>query len=246
MLSDVAALALSLFAMWMAKKPATPYRTYGYYRAEILAALLNGATLIAIAIFITVEAVRRLHAPPDVQGGWMMVIAVGGLFVNLLGLYLLGDNTSESLNMRGAWLHMLSDTLGSVGAIVAGGLIWVWQWHWVDPVTSVLISGLVLFSSWTLLKETVAVLMEGTPGHIDVDTVYQAIRALPGVHSVHDLHIWTITSGLIALSAHVRVEEQSQHALLKDVRHVLYEQFRISHSTIQIEHEEQEHETQCS
>jgi cobalt-zinc-cadmium efflux system protein len=127
MLSDVAALALSLFAMWMAKKPATPHRTYGYYRAEILAALLNGATLIAMAIFITVEAVRRLHAPPDVQGGWMMAIAVGGLLVNLLGLVLLGKDTSESLNMRGAWLHMLSDTMGSIGAIVAGGLIWVAQ-----------------------------------------------------------------------------------------------------------------------
>jgi cobalt-zinc-cadmium efflux system protein len=246
MLSDVAALALSLFAMWMAKKPATPHRTYGYYRAEILAALLNGATLIAIAIFITVEAVRRLQAPPDVQGGWMMAIAVGGLLVNLLGLVLLGKDTHESLNMRGAWLHMLSDTIGSIGAILAGGLIWVWQWHWVDPVTSVLISGLVLFSSWALLKETVAVLMEGTPGHIDVDTVHQAIRALPGVHSVHDLHIWTITSGLIALSAHVRIEEKSQHTLLKDVRQVLYEQFGIRHSTIQIEHEEQEDETKCS
>jgi len=245
MLSDVAALALSLFAMWMAKKPATPQRTYGYYRAEILAALLNGATLIAIAIFITVEAFRRLQAPLEVQGGWMMVIAVGGLLVNLLGLVLLGKETHKSLNMRGVWLHMLSDTMGSIGAIVAGGLIWVWQWHWVDPVTSVLISGLVLFSSWALLKETVAVLMEGTPRHINVDTVHQAMRALPGVHSVHDLHIWTITSGLIALSAHVRVAEQSQQVLLKDVRHVLYAQFGISHSTIQIEHEEQENDPTC-
>jgi cobalt-zinc-cadmium efflux system protein len=246
MLSDVAALALSLFAMWMAQKPATQQRTYGYYRAEILAALLNAATLIAIAIFIAVEAVHRLQAPPDVQGGWMMVIAVGGLVVNLLGLFLLGKATSESLNMRGAWLHMLSDTLGSIGAILAGALIWAWQWQWVDPVISMLISILVLFSSWALLKETVAVLMESAPGHIDVDTVHQAIRALPGVHSVHDLHIWTITSGLIALSAHVRTEEKFQQELLRDVRKVLYDQFRISHATIQIEHEEQEHETKCS
>lgn len=246
MLSDAAALALTLFAMWMAQKPATPQRTYGYYRAEILAALVNGAALIAIAIVISIEAFHRLQAPPEVQGGWMMAIAVGGLIINLLGLFLLGKNTSESLNMRGAWLHLLSDTLGSLGAILAGALIWALQWHWVDPLTSVLISGLVLFSSWALLKETVAVLMEGTPGDIDVDEVHQAIRAIPGVHSVHDLHIWTITSGLIALSAHVRAEETSQHALLKDVRHVLYEQFRISHSTIQIEQEEQEHETKCS
>jgi len=246
MLSDVAALALSLFAMWMAKKPATPQRTYGYYRAEILAALINGATLIAIALFIAVEAIRRLQAPPEVQGEWMMTIAVGGLLINLLGLCLLGKNSSESLNMRGAWLHMLSDTLGSVGAILAGALIWALQWHWVDALTSVLISGLVLFSSWALLKETVAVLMEGSPGHIDVDEVHRAIRALPGVHSVHDLHVWTITSSLIALSAHVRAEETSHEELLKDVRHVLYEQFGISHSTIQVEREEQENEPKCS
>jgi len=246
MLSDVAALALSLFAMWMAQKPATQQRTYGYYRAEILAALANAATLIAIAIFISVEAVQRLKAPPDVQGGWMMVIAVGGLLVNLLGLFLLGKDTSGSLNMRGAWLHMLSDTLGSIGAILAGALIWVFQWHWVDPVTSVLISILVLVSSWALLKETVAVLMEHAPGHIDVDKVHQAIRALPGVHSVHDLHIWTITSGLIALSAHVRTEEKSQRAILREVRKVLHDQFDISHSTIQVEQEEQENEPKCS
>lgn len=245
MLSDAAALALSLFAMWMAQKPATPQRTYGYYRAEILAALANGAALIAIAIIISVEAFRRLEAPPEVQGGWMMAIAVGGLIINLLGLRLLSKSTSESLNMRGAWLHVLSDTLGSLGAILAGALIWAFQWHWVDPLTSVLISGLVLFSSWALLKETVAVLMEGTPGHIDVDKVYQAIRAIPGVHSVHDLHIWTITSGLIALSAHVRAEERPPQALLKDVRQVLYNQFGISHSTIQIEQEEQENAPTC-
>jgi cobalt-zinc-cadmium efflux system protein len=245
MLSDVAALALSLFAMWMAQKPATQQRTYGYYRAEILAALANAATLIAIAIFISVEAVQRLQAPPDVQGGWMMVIAVGGLLVNLLGLVLLGKDSSGSLNMRGAWLHMLSDTLGSVGAILAGALISAFQWHWVDPVTSILISVLVLASSWGLLKETVAVLMESAPGHINVDAVHQAIRVLPGVHSVHDLHIWTITSGLIALSAHVRTEERLQHELLREVRKVLSEQFGISHSTIQIEHEEQENEPNC-
>jgi cobalt-zinc-cadmium efflux system protein len=232
--------------MWMAQKPATPQRTYGYYRAEILAALINGAALFAIAILIALEAFRRLEAPPEVHGVWMMAIAGGGLLINLVGLCLLGKNTAESLNMRGVWLHLLSDTLGSVGAILAGALIWAWQWHWVDPLVSVLISVLVLASSWALLKETVAVLMESAPGHIDVDEVHRAIRALPGVHSVHDLHIWTITSGLIALSAHVRAEERPHEELLKDVRHVLYDQFGISHSTIQIEREEQEHETKCS
>jgi cobalt-zinc-cadmium efflux system protein len=168
--------------VWTRKSLIFQYTIFGF-------CLEKGLLRQSLAIFITVEAVRRLQAPPDVHGGWMMVIAIGGLFINLLGLVLLGKNTSESLNIRGAWLHMLSDTLGSIGAMLAGALIGAWQWHWVDPVISVLISGLVLFSSWALLKETVAVLMEGTPGHIDVDKVHQAIRALPGVHSVNWLRV---------------------------------------------------------
>lgn len=236
MLSDAAALALSLFAIWIAQKPATPRHTYGYYRTEILAALANGATLVAISIYIFVEAFQRFDEPPEVQGALMMGIAVGGLLVNLAGLWILNAGRGESLNVRGAWLHVLTDALGSVGAIAAGGLIWAFGWNWADPVASALIGILVLYSSWALLKETVAVLMEGTPGHIDVDQVRDTIRAVPGVRAVHDLHVWTITSGMVAMSGHVVVDEdQYGAAMLRRVRALLHDRFEIDHATIQLE-----------
>ena len=181
MLSDAASLALALFAMWIAQRPPTPQHTYGYYRTEILAALANGATLVAVAIYIFIEAYGRIGEPPDVQGGLMMSIATGGLVVNLAGLWILNAGKGESLNVRGAWLHVLTDALGSVGAVTAGGLIWAFGWYWADPVASVIIGLLVLYSSWSLLKETVAVLMEGAPGHVDVDEVRSGIRSVPGV-----------------------------------------------------------------
>lgn len=236
MLSDAGALALSLFAIWLAQKPTTPRRTYGYYRTEILAALVNGGTLVAIAIYIFIEAYRRLGEPPEVQGALMMGVASGGLLINLVGLWILNGGKSESLNVRGAWLHVLTDALGSVGAILAGALVWAFGWNWADPVASVVIGILVLYSSWGLLKETVGVLMEGAPGHIDVDKVHDAIRSVQGVRSVHDLHVWTITSGLVSLSAHVVVEEgHFSQTLLGAVRERLQEQFGIDHAAIQLE-----------
>lgn len=238
MLSDAAALALSLFAIWIAQKPPTPQRTYGYYRTEILAALVNGATLVAISFYIFYEAYERIGEPPEVQGALMMGIAMGGLLINLVGLWILNAGKSESLNVHGAWLHVLTDALGSVGAIVAGALIWVFGWNWADPVASVVIGILVLFSSWSLLKETVAVLMEGTPGHIDVDEVREAMKAVPGVTSVHELHVWTITSGMVSLSAHVCVEDgQYGPETLRSIREPLHDRFGIDHMTIQLEHE---------
>src|SRR5690606_2854927 len=142
-------------------------------------------------------------APPEVEGGWMMVVAAGGLGINLAGLWILSAGRSDSLNVRGAWLHVLTDTLGSVGALGAGALILLYGWTWADPVASLVIGVLVLYSSWNLLRETVAVLMEGAPGHIDVDEVREALHRVPGVTSAHDLHVWTITSGMVSLSAHV-------------------------------------------
>ncbi len=238
MLSDAAALALSLFAIWIAQKPPTATHTFGYYRTEILAALLNGAALVAISIFIFVEAFRRIGQPPEVQGGLMMSIAIGGLIINLIGLWILHSGRSDSLNVRGAWLHVLSDALGSVGAIVAGALIWMFGWHWADPLASAAIGVLILFSSWALLRETVSVLMEGAPGHIDVDEVRNAIRGLPGVDAVHDLHVWTITSGMVALSGHVVVSEEAfGQVMLGRVRTLLQDRFGIDHTTIQLEQE---------
>ena len=238
MLSDAAALALALFALWIATRPATSTRTYGYYRTEILAALANGATLVAIAIYIFVEAYHRLGEPPEVQGGLMMGVALGGLGVNLIGLWILHGGRDESLNMRGAWLHLIADAMGSVGALIAGALIWMWGLNWADPVASVLIGLLVLASSWSLLKESVAVLMEGAPAHIDVDEVRNAIRSVDGVEAVHDLHVWTITSGMVALSAHVVTGPNPPQALLGAVRKAVHDQFGIDHTTIQIEPED--------
>ena len=238
MLSDVAALALSLFAIWIAQRPPSPRRTYGYYRAEILAALVNGATLVAISIYIFVEAYHRVRQPPKVQGLAMMGIAIGGLAVNLLGLWVLGGGKESSLNVRGAWLHVLTDALGSVGAIVASVLIWAFGWNWADPVTSALIGLLVIVSSWRLLAESVSVLMESAPRRIDVDEVRDAMAGVVGVKAVHDLHVWTIASGMESLSAHVVTDRLDQNGhLLRQLRTTLHDRFGIDHVTIQVEPE---------
>ncbi|HEX5579990.1 MAG TPA: cation diffusion facilitator family transporter [Gemmatimonadaceae bacterium] len=238
MLSDVAALALSLFALRIAERPPSPRRTYGYYRTEILAALVNGATLVAISIFIFVEAWHRFREPPEVEGALMMWIAVGGLLVNLASLRILSGGREGSLNVRGAWLHVLSDALGSVGVIVSGVLIWAFGWRWADPAASVAIALLVVLSSWNLLRETVSVLMESVPAHIDIDDVRDEIAGFPSVAAVHDLHVWSITSGMVALSAHVRVTEELHcNAVLAGLRARLRERFGIDHVTIQVEHE---------
>ncbi len=240
MLSDVAALALSLFAFWIARRPATPERSYGWKRTEILAALVNGATLIAIAIFIFVEAWERISDPPSVQGPLVMGIAFGGLLVNLGGMWALHGGKDDNLNLRGAWLHLLTDALGSVGTIVAGLLVWWLGWLWADPVVSVVIALLVIWSSWALIRESVQVLLEGTPGHIDLLAVRQAMLGVPGVREVHDLHVWTITSGMEAMSGHVVVDDAAADArpharVLAELHGVLHERFGLHHMTIQLE-----------
>jgi cobalt-zinc-cadmium efflux system protein len=239
MFSDVAALGLSLFALAIAERPPTAQRTFGYYRTEILAALANGGTLIAVSIFVFVEAYRRWLDPPEVQGGLMMAIAVGGLAVNLMSLRILGHGTEENLNIRGAWLHVLTDALGSVGAIAAGAIIWTLGWYWVDPAASVVIGLLVIYSAWRLVAESVSVLMENAPRGIDVDEVRDTLAGVPGVTGVHDLHVWTITSGLDSLSAHlVMADGHAPAELLTRVRHQLHEHFGIDHVTIQVEPED--------
>lgn len=236
MLSDAGALGLTLFAMHVAGRPATAQRTFGSYRAEILAALANGAMLVAIALFIFVEAFERFRSPPAVQGPLMLVVASGGLLVNAGGLWLLRGSHEGNLNMRGAWLHVMTDALGSVQAIAAAGLIWAYGWNWVDPLASVLIGLVVIYSSWSLIRQAVAVLMESAPGHIDVDEVRASLLELPHVTDVHDLHVWTITSGFVALSAHVTCPGVHDHgALLRSAREMLAKRFGIRHTTIQID-----------
>ncbi|MEJ2082517.1 MAG: cation diffusion facilitator family transporter [Acidobacteriota bacterium] len=236
MLSDAGSLALALFALWLAEQPSPSRHTWGYFRTEILAALANGAALVAVSIFIFVEAYHRLATMPSVRGELMMGIAIGGLAVNLIGLRILHGGKDESLNLKTVWLHVLADTLGSIQAIVAGLLIWLLGWNWADPVASLLIGLLVIYSSWNVLKESVAVLMESSPGEIDVDEVYCAMRAVNGAVDVHDLHIWTITSGLIALSAHVRCDSGfDRDELLSRMKQHLESSFGIGHITLQIE-----------
>ena len=236
MFSDVTALGLSVFAIWIAERPPTPKWTYGFYRTEILAALANGAALVAVSIFVFIEAYRRLLEPPVVMGSLMMAVAVGGLLINLAGLWILRSGRKDSLNVHGAWLHILTDALGSVGAVVAGGLIWAFGWNWCDPAISALIGLLVIYSAWRLVAESVAVLMEGAAKGIDVDEVRQAMLETPGVASMHDLHVWTITSALDSLSAHVVADDgQPLAELLLKLRRSLRERFGISHTTIQIE-----------
>lgn len=238
MLSDVAALALSLFAMWIAQRPPTPQRSFGYYRTEILAALVNGATLVAVALYVFVEAHDRFRAPPDVQGGLMMAIAAGGLAVNVAGLLILNAGRNDSLNVRGAWLHVATDALGSLGAIIGGLLIWTRGWNWADPAVSVIIGMLVVYSSWNLLRQTVSVLMEEAPAHIDVDELRNSMASVPGVSAVHDLHVWSITSGMVALSGHVCIGDGvSSSQVLAEVCKRTREGFGIDHITIQVEPE---------
>ena len=239
MLSDVAALGLSVFAIRVARRPPTPTRTYGHYRTEILAALVNGAMLVAISIYVIVEACRRLAAPPPVDAPVMMAVAGGGLLFNIVGLQLLAAGRTESLNVRGAWLHVATDALGSLQTIVAGALIWRLGWRWADPAASIVIALLVIWSSWSLLRDAVAVLMEGAPRHLDVVEVRDALACVPGVVGGHDLHVWTITSGREALSAHLVVGESSPRGTtLEQVRGTLADRFGITHVTVQLEQDE--------
>ncbi len=238
MLSDVAALALSLFAMWIAQRPGDPQKTYGFYRMEVLAALANGAALLAISASIIVTAVRRLQEPTHVEGHVVTLVALGGLAVNLIALAILARGRGESVNVRGAWLHVLTDTLGSVGAATAGVLVWALGWLWIDPALSILIGLLVVYSAWGLLKEVVSVLMEHAPSHIDMSQVRAALAETPGVRDVHDLHVWVITTGIEALSCHVVADDDRPPGeLLQALRATLHERFGIDHVTIQIEPE---------
>lgn len=244
MLADVAALALALMAVWFSARPATPGKTFGYYRLEILAALINGVGLVLIALFIFYEAYQRWFTAPKVRSIPMMFVAGGGLLVNLICARLLHRDRKEDLNVRGAWLHIMGDALGSAAAIVAGAVITVSGWNAADALFGMLIGLLIVWSSWHLIREATNVLLEGTPAHINLAAVEDAILATEGVTNVHDLHIWTITSGHEALSAHViHAYSISQPNLLKELRTKLYDRFGVDHLTIQMETSDFEDET---
>lgn len=235
MLADVGALSLSLLVAHLAQRPATAERTYGLLRLEILAALVNGATLVAISIGIAIEAFHRLRDPAPVQGVLLLAIAGLGLAANLVGAAILHRGHHHSLNERGAYLHLVSDALGSLGALAAGAIILATGWVAADPLMSLLISLLILGSAWRLMKESTDVLLEAAPAHIALKDVHDGIASIPGVASVHDLHVWTVTSGVIAMSGHLVVQNPADNqGVLEAVQQRLGD-MGIGHVTVQME-----------
>lgn len=242
MLTDVSALALSLLALWFSGKPANLKKTYGYYRMEILSALLNGVLLLGITVVILVEAWQRFRSPAPVALGPMAVVALVGLVANLAALGFL--HRTHSLNVRGAFLHVLGDTLSSVGVLVGAGIMALTGWFVVDPLISVIISVVIVVGAIRLVRDAVDVLLEAVPAHVDLEAVRDLLLRVPGVTAVHDLHVWTISSGLYALSVHLVVVNAlacNNDEILSAVKHELFDRFGIDHTTIQIESETYAH-----
>jgi cobalt-zinc-cadmium efflux system protein len=234
-------LSLSLFAFRMARRPATLSSTYGFHRVEILAALFNGLSLWLIVGIIFAAAYSRFSHPPVVASYGMMIVAVLGLVVNLVAAAILHGGHHQNLNLRGAFLHVISDAVGSVGAIIAGAVMWTTGWYLADPLIGVLISMLILFSSWSLVKDSLSVLMQTVPKGIRLEEVRQTIEAVDGVSAVHDLHIWAVTSDIFTLSAHAVVANGGDfHQVLNGIEDTLKERFNIEHTTIQLEIESRE------
>jgi len=239
MLTDLAALGLSLFAVRISALPATHSKTYGYKRAEILAALANGLLLALIGLLIVYEGYRRLALPREVRSGVMLVIAATGFAANLVTAGLLYRSRRDSLNMRSVFFHVLGDTVGSAGALTAGTMMLLWHWYVADPIVSLLIALLILFGSWDLVRESVDILLEGTPRHLKISHVLADMGSVGGVVSIHDLHVWSITSGMSAMSCHVMLKQGvDPSAVLKALTRLMQEKHGIEHTTIQIEIEQ--------
>ena len=235
MLTDVAALTLALFAAWIAQRPATPDKTFGYLRLEILAALVNGAALFVVAGVIVWDAVGRLADPPAVEPRILFGVASAGLAVNIVAAWLLHSGRGESLNIRGVYLHVLGDLLGSIGAMAAGAIILLTGWMLADPVISVGIALLILVGAWRLVRESVDVLLEATPRHIALGEVERLIATVPGVRDVHDLHVWTLTSGVVAMSGHAIVTDPAGGQRVLEAVQERMAGLGIHHVTMQIE-----------
>ena len=238
MLIDALALGMSLFAISIARRPVTATRTYGYYRVEILAALTNGVTLVLVAAFIFYEAYQRLLNPPTVRTTLMLVVAIIGLIANLIGLRLLRGVRHGSLNIKAAFWHIFGDTISSVGVIAAGIIIAITGWGVIDPIIAIFIGGVILWGAVLLVRESTDILLEAAPRHIQTDKVIEMIKGVPGVREVHDMHIWTITSGMHALSAHLLIEDQTvsrSGEIVAVVNRDLAKHFNITHTTLQLE-----------
>ena len=236
MLTDVAGLALALLAVRFSEKPATPERTYGYYRFEILAALANAVLLVVISLYILYEAYARLSAPPEIASTAVLAVAGLGLVVNVIGVVILRGNADASLNLKGAYFEVLADLLSSVAVIVAAAVMWLTNWYYADPLVSAGIGLFILPRTWRLLKEAVGVLLEGTPSDINLAALREALSQVPGVIAVHDLHVWTLTSGYNAMSGHIVLQEGAPlRQAMEQARRVVTETFPIRHVTLQVE-----------
>jgi cobalt-zinc-cadmium efflux system protein len=234
MLTDVAALALSLFVAWFSRQPSTPQKTYGYLRWEILAAFLNGSVLLLISAWIIVESVIRIRAPEPV-GGLMLWVALGGLVTNLISARILHAGSRDNMNVRGAYLHVLGDLLGSVGVVIAAIVIRYTGWLQADPIASFVTTALIIRGAWTLVRESVDILLEGAPRHIELSAVRAQLEAIPGIESVHDLHVWTVNPRMVAMSAHAIVRDASAQQHVLEHVHDAMRIFGIGHVTVQIE-----------
>ena len=238
MLTDVGGLALALFAIRFASKPPTATKSYGYYRVEILAALANSVLLLGVAMFILYEAYRRLREAPEVLGAPMLVVAVVGLAVNAVGIWLLRRGAGESLNVRGAYMEVVSDALGSIGVLVAGVVIITTGWRPADPLIGAAIGLFIVPRAWGLIRQSVDILLEATPAHMNLTEIASAMGEVAGVRQVHDLHVWTLTSGKYAMSGHVLVEDlAASDRILRELHALLHGRFDIDHTTIQVETE---------
>jgi cobalt-zinc-cadmium efflux system protein len=249
MLTDNFALLLSFFAMKFATMPATEKRTFGFYRLEILAALINGIILVVISLYIIYQAYLRMINPQRVEGMLMLIVAVIGLAANIIGAVVLMKHSHSNLNIRGAYLHIIGDAFSSVGVVVGGVIILYTGWYLIDPILSILISFVIIYGAWALVKESVSILLESVPSHIDIETVATAISKVRGVREAYHIHVWTITSGVHAMSAHVLIDDQPvsrSSDLINDIRTLLAEKFKILHSTIQLECERCDMNPICS
>jgi cobalt-zinc-cadmium efflux system protein len=236
MFADAMGIGLSLFAAWLSHRPAPQQRTFGYQRVEILAAFFNALLLLGMGAFILYESFERFQNPEPIQANLMLWVATGGLVVNILAAKLLHQDHHHNLNMKGAYLHVLGDLLGSVGAMVAGGCILFFGWHWIDPFISCLISGLILFSAIGLLKESINILLEGCPSHIDIEDIRHEILKFPGIENIHNLHVWNINMQRAVLTAHLEVTPEAfSGTTLTLVQEALKEKYGLSHVTLQLE-----------
>jgi cobalt-zinc-cadmium efflux system protein len=238
MLTDVGALGLSLFVAWFSTQPETPKKSFGYLRWEILAAFLNGSTLLLISALILFEAVMRLRSPEHVAGGLMLAVAAAGLAINLIAARILHPTSNANLNVRGAYLHVLGDLLASIGVVVAAIVIRYTGWMIADPIASFVTTAFIVRGAWSLVRESVDILLESTPPHIDLDQVRIQLEAIPGIESVHDLHVWAVSPRMVAMSAHAICRDSSaqQHAL--EHVHDAMRLFGIQHVTVQLERDE--------